>query len=122
MMKQYTGKVRIFKKLIRDKMPEIMAKDGKKLDVRVLEGDEFKEALRRKIIEEVQELKDAKDADEAKDKIAYLHEIADALGDAYGFNHKEILAHKDKVRAERGGFEKRLFLEGLAHSATAERE
>ncbi|MDO8523368.1 MAG: nucleoside triphosphate pyrophosphohydrolase [bacterium] len=104
--------MRIFKKLIRDKMPEIMAKEDKMLEVRVLGGDEFKEALRRKIIEEVQELKDAKDDAEAKDKIAYLHEIADALGDAYGFSKKEILELKDKTRALRGGFEKRLFLEG----------
>jgi len=104
--------MRIFKKLIRDKIPEIMAKEGKNLAVRILGGDEFKEALRRKIIEEVSELKDAKNADDAKDKIAYLHEIADALGDAYGFPRKEILALKDKTRLERGGFEKRLFLEG----------
>ena len=31
---------------------------------------------------------------------------------AYGFPRKEILALKDKTRLERGGFEKRLFLEG----------
>lgn len=91
-----------------------MAKEGKNLEVRVLDEAEFKEALRRKVIEEVSELKDAKDSAEAKDKIAYLHEIADALGDAYGFSKKEILELKDKVRVERGGFEKRLFLEGEA--------
>jgi len=85
---------------------------GKELDVRVLELPEFKEALRRKIIEEVSELKDATDDEEVKDKIAYLHEIADALGDAYGFSKKEIWELKEKVRAERGGFEKRLFLGG----------
>ncbi len=104
--------MRIFKKLIRDKIPEIMAKSGKNLDVRVLDDAEFKEALRRKIIEEVSELKDAKSDAEAMDKIAYLHEIADALGDAYGFPKKEILELKNKVHSERGGFEKRLFLEG----------
>ena len=104
--------MKIFKKLIRDKMPEIMKAQGKELDVRVLESDEFKEALRRKIIEEVSELKDAKNEAEAMDKIAYLHEIADSLGDAYGFPRKDVLALKEKVRAERGGFEKRLFLEG----------
>jgi len=98
-------------------MPEIMKAQGKELDVRVLNDDEFKEALRRKIIEEVSELKDAKNDADAKDKIACLHEIADALGDAYGFTKKEILELKDKVHAERGGFEKRLFLEGLARKS-----
>lgn len=104
--------MRIFKKLIRDKMPEIMKAQGKELEVRILDNAEFKEALRRKVIEEISELKDAKDDAEAKDKIAYLHEIADALGDAYGFPKKEILALKDKTHHERGGFDKRLFLEG----------
>ena len=104
--------MRIFKKLIRDNILEIMEKEGTALDVRVLDTDEFKEALRRKIIEEVSELKDAKDDAEAKDKIAYLHEIADALGDAYGFSKHEISALKDKTHTERGGFEKRLYLEG----------
>ena len=104
--------MKIFKKLIRDKVPEIMKREGKELDVRVLDDNEFKEALRRKVIEEVSELKDAKSADEAKDKIAYLHEIADALGDAYGFPRKEILELKDKTHNERGGFDGRLFLEG----------
>ena len=103
-------------------MPEIMRAQGKELDVRVLDDAEFKEALRRKIIEEISELKDAKDGAEAMDKIAYLHEIADAMGEAYGFPRKEILELKDKTRAERGGFEKRLFLEGHASSATAEGE
>lgn len=103
-------------------MPELMAKEGKNLEVRILNDTEFKEALRRKIIEEVSELKDAKDDAEAKDKIAYLHEIADALGDAYGFPRKEILELKDKTHTERGGFEKRLFLEGLARRVTAEGE
>ena len=90
-----------------------MKAEGKELEVRVLTDDEeFKEALRRKVIEEVSELKDAKNDAEAMDKIAYLHEIADALGDAYGFQRKDILELKEKVRRERGRFEKRLFLEG----------
>lgn len=106
--------MRIFKKLIRDNMPEIMKTQGKELDVRVLDKEEFKEALRRKIIEEISELKDAKNDEEAKDKIAYLYEIADALGDAYGFSKKDISDFKDKMHSERGGFTKRLFLEGEA--------
>ena len=89
-----------------------MRAEGKELDVRILDNIEFKEALRRKMIEEISELKDAKSDAEAMDKIAYLHEIADSLGDAYGFPKKDVLALKEKIRAERGGFEKRLFLEG----------
>src|SRR3989338_5816439 len=84
--------IKIFKKLIRDKMPEIMRAQGKELDVRVLDDAEFKEALRRKIIEEISELKDAKDGAEAMDKIAYLHEKKRRRGGGGG-----VLSVKDKI-------------------------
>ncbi|MBI3274339.1 MAG: hypothetical protein HYZ69_04305 [Candidatus Colwellbacteria bacterium] len=60
--------MKIFKKLIRDKMPEIMEREGKKLVTRVLKDDkEYVEALLRKLIEEIQEMRQG---DEPKEKIA----------------------------------------------------
>jgi predicted house-cleaning noncanonical NTP pyrophosphatase (MazG superfamily) len=109
----YNITMRIFKKLIRDNVPEIMAKEGNTLNVRVLENDEeYKEALRRKVVEEISELKEAETKKEALDKIAYIHEIAEALGDIYGLTNEEVHKHKEKTRHEKGGFQRRLFLEG----------
>ncbi len=92
-------------------MPEIMAREGKKLQTHILTDDkEYIEALLRKLIEEIQEMRQG---DNPKEKIAYLYEITDYLVGAYGFTKEEIDDIKKQRHEERGGFDKRLFLEGL---------
>lgn len=102
--------MKIFRKLVRDKMPELMAARGEKLVTRVLGDAEFKIALENKLLEEIQEMRQG---DDKKEKIAYIYEILEAIIPAYGFSKEEILELKKKKREERGGFEKRLFLEGV---------
>lgn len=100
----------IFKKLIRDKMPEIMAAKGTPIRTRVLEDDaEFIAALENKLLEEVQELRN-KDQP-ALAQIAYMKEILDTLQKAYGISSEDVEKERTQKREERGGFEKRLFLE-----------
>lgn len=100
----------IFKKLIRDKMPEIMAAKGTPIRTRVLEDDaEFIAALENKLLEEVQELRN-KDQP-ALVQIAYMEEILDALQKACGISSEDVKKERTQKREERGGFEKRLFLE-----------
>ncbi|MEK7464931.1 MAG: nucleoside triphosphate pyrophosphohydrolase, partial [Patescibacteria group bacterium] len=77
---------------------------------RVLDEAEFVTALENKLLEEVQEMRANKA--ERKVEIADIYEVLDALIRAYGFSKEEIMALKEKKRTERGGFEKRLLLEG----------
>lgn len=104
--------MKIFRKLIRDRIPEIMAVDGKRAVTRVLDDAEFLTALENKILEEVQEMRQEADIAHKKMEIADVYEALDALIRAYDFSKEEILALQEKKRAERGGFEKKLFLEG----------
>lgn len=102
--------MRIFKKLIRDNIPEIMEKEGRKLNVRTLNDDtEYNDALLNKLIEEIQEMRQGEDP---KKQIAYFYEIIDALAALRGLTKKEIAGEQKRAKNERGGFEKRLFLEG----------
>ncbi len=101
--------MKIFRKLIRDKIPEIIAQNGEKAITRVLDDAEFLAALENKLLEEVQEMRQGA---EKKMELADIYEVLDALIQAYGFSEEEILQIKAKKRTERGGFEKRLFLEG----------
>ena len=102
--------MRIFKKLIRDKMPEIMAAKGTHVKTRVLEDDaEFITALENKLLEEVQELRNRENP--ALEQIAYMEEILDALKKTYNLIPEEVAAERKRKMEERGGFEKRLFLE-----------
>lgn len=102
--------MKVFRKLVRDRIPEIIAANGEKAITRVLDEAEFVTALENKLLEEVQEMRASKA--ECKVEIADIYEVLDALIRAYGFSKEEIMALKEKKRRERGGFEKRLFLEG----------
>lgn len=99
-----------FRKLIRDNIPEIMKQEGKTPRVRVLDEQEYKEALERKLLEEVQEMRQGADK---KIEIADIYEVLEALMRAHRFSEEEIRRLQDEKRAARGGFEKRLFLEGM---------
>ena len=101
--------MKIFRKLIRDRVPEIIASKGEKTKVRVLDDEEFLAALENKLLEEVQEMRLGQDK---KMEIADIYEVLDALITAYGFSKEKILEIQKRKRNERGGFEKRLFLEG----------
>lgn len=106
--------MKVFRKLIRDRIPEIIAADGGKAVTRVLDNAEYRVALEHKLLEEVQELRHG--ANKAEE-IADIYEVLDALIAANGFSARDLQALKKKKRAERGGFEKRFFLESVEESA-----
>lgn len=103
--------MKIFKKLIRDNMPEIMASRGQRLKTRILSEEEFAPALENKLLEEVQELR-TDPAENKFEKIAYIYEILDTLKKAVRISDEALATERAAKLAERGGFEKRIFLEG----------
>lgn len=100
--------MKIFRKLVRDRVSEIMEADGKKPVTRILDDREYGIALENKLLEEVQEMRQGADK---KEEIADIHEVLDALIAAHGFSQEEILEIQKKKRAARGGFSKKIFLE-----------
>ena len=84
--------MKTFRKLIRDRIPEIIAANGEKAITRVLDEAEFVTALENKLLEEVQEMRASKA--ERKVEIADIYEVLDALIRAYGFSKEEIMALK----------------------------
>ena len=92
----------IYNKLVRDKIPEIIASTGKKATFRILNEAEYKEYLERKLDEEVAEFHESKSIEELAD----ILEVIEALSGEPAYLYVEQ-AHK---RCERGGFEKKLCL------------
>lgn len=99
----------IYNKLIRDKIPEIIQKDGKKYEVVVLQDSEFDEALRNKLIEESQEVIKADD-ETLLAELADLQEIILALMSFHGIEQEEFETVRLQRLQTRGGFEKKLKL------------
>ena len=98
-----------YNKLVRDKIPEIIHQAGCQCEVRVMGEDEYRQALREKLIEEAQEAAAANSENLIKE-LADLSEVMDAVLAIHGISWDLVLAEQARRRCERGGFQKRLKL------------
>jgi len=101
------------KKLGRDKGLEGFKSQNIKPTYKILNGDELRQALKHKLIEEAQEIFDAQDRQEIIAELADVLEVISGLCKAYEIPLKEVEQAKEKKYNERGGFEKGLYIETL---------
>lgn len=97
----------VYNKLVRDRIPEIIRADGKRLKSRVLDDAEHLAALLKKLEEEVAELAEARNIEEPAD----VHEVLIALTEALGIDPNELEKTRLHKAVERGGFKRKIFLE-----------
>jgi len=96
-----------YNKLVRDKIPEIIAKKGGVSKTHIAANEEFWIKLKEKLGEEVAEFLES----ESPEEIADILEVLDAIFEYKGFDKKEVEAVQKKKREERGGFTKKIILE-----------
>jgi predicted house-cleaning noncanonical NTP pyrophosphatase (MazG superfamily) len=105
---------KIYNKLVRDKIPEIIEADGKKTEIKTLEQKEFATALFAKLQEEVEEcISSQGNEEELAKEIGDVYEVLEAISDHYGLDVEVIKKIKAERKEKRGGFEKRIFLESV---------
>lgn len=97
----------VYKKLVRDNIPDIIRTNGQTPVVRVLAADEFLEALIQKLKEEVSEFA----ADRSAEELADLEEVMIAIRQALGLSVGELEGVRRAKAAKNGRFTQRLFLE-----------
>ena len=95
-----------YNKAIRDKIPEIIQKDGHSCNVKTLSDEKFLEHLEKKLSEEVVEYQNDKNSEELADILEVIYRIAQLKG----VSKEELEKIRIKKSEERGGFEKNLFL------------
>ena len=98
---------KIYQKLVRDRIPEIIEKDGKEFSVSQVRGDRLRDYAMKKLQEEVQEFVEGPSAEEAADIMEIFHFICDRIG----IKDSEIMAQSTSKRLLRGGFEMGYILE-----------
>lgn len=104
--------MKTYNKLIRDRIPEIIEKDGKKAKVRILDDEEYKKKLLRKLIEEAAEALETNGSEkELSKEIGDVLEIIDYLIRVFNLNKDEIERIRQERKQSRGGFDKKIFLE-----------
>lgn len=101
--------VKVYNKLVRDKIPEIIEQDGKKCTVRVLNDEEYLKALDAKMDEELAEYH----KDQNVEELADLLEVLYAVAEARGFTKDELEAVRLEKAEKRGRFKEKLFLESV---------
>ena len=95
-----------YNKAIRDKIPEIIQKDGHSCNVKTLSDEKFLEHLEKKLSEEVAEYQNDKNPEELADILEVIYRIAQLKG----VSKEELEKIRIKKSEERGGFDKNLFL------------
>jgi predicted house-cleaning noncanonical NTP pyrophosphatase (MazG superfamily) len=99
-----------YNKLVRDRIPEIIEADGHYAVTRVVEGQEYREVLLAKLVEEAREA-EASPAGELSAELADVWEVLHSLLEALSITASELEELAAAKRAKRGGFGARVFLE-----------
>jgi predicted house-cleaning noncanonical NTP pyrophosphatase (MazG superfamily) len=97
---------KIYNKLVRDRIPEIIIAAGKEPVTRTAGDDEYEQLLKAKLAEEVDEFLTGDNPEELAD----ILEVLQAIAKAKGITWEQVVANADSKRAERGGFEEKIVL------------
>jgi len=95
-----------YNKVVRDKIPEIIAESGKKSNIKQLDDTSFLAELEKKLIEEVNEYSESKDVEELADLLEVIYRISELRG----VNSDELEKIRRDKAEKRGKFASNLFL------------
>jgi predicted house-cleaning noncanonical NTP pyrophosphatase (MazG superfamily) len=100
---------KVYNKLVRDRIPEIIRADGKEPKTRILNNQEYLEELIKKLGEEYKEFK----ADNNIEELADLQEVILALADALNITYQDLAKAVSDKALKRGAFKQRIYLESV---------
>jgi predicted house-cleaning noncanonical NTP pyrophosphatase (MazG superfamily) len=99
--------MKIYNKLVRDKIPEIIEAEGKTVKKRILDDEEYKKELNRKLQEEVEEYLEDNNVEELADIVEVIYGILNSM-DVSIEEFERVRMGKAK---KKGGFLRKVFLE-----------
>lgn len=97
---------KIYNKLVRDKIPQIIEQSGKQAVVEVASGQDYLELLNAKLDEELQEYLDSQSVEELAD----LVEVVYAILEYRNMSLMEFESIRKQKVHERGAFKQKLLL------------
>lgn len=99
-----------FNKLVRDKIPEKIEKNNEIAITEVLDEQQYMEALKDKLFEEMLEVTNARSKKEVLEECADLLEVVESITTLAGYSKEDLEEAKRKKREKNGGFENRILL------------
>lgn len=100
----------VHNKLVRNRIPEIIEKSGKRFSTRFLSSEEYIQELKKKSFEELEEYMDSKNDGEALEELADTLEIIRALSEYHGAKFQNFEASRVQKAEKRGSFKERVYL------------
>lgn len=95
-----------YNKLVRDKIPQNIEELGKKCNYYVLDEEEYKKELDKKLLEEANEFI----ADHSTEEMADLIEVVEAIKKSHNLGEEEIEKVRLEKKSRKGGFEEKIYL------------
>jgi len=106
---------RVYNKLVRDKIPEIIKSNGEIPIIKKLDNIEYKKELEKKLYEEYQEVLEANEENRLEE-LADILEIIRALAKLENKSLNDIIDIANNKNKKRGSFEDKIFLEKVIES------
>lgn len=103
---------KVYQKLVRDRIPEIIEADGKICVTETLSDSRYLEMLDAKLAEELAEYRESKSLEELAD----LLEVMKAVVQARGWTWNQLEQVRQEKAMQRGGFEKKILLKEVRPS------
>lgn len=99
-----------YNKLVRDKIPQVIAAKGKNCRTRILDEIQYKKEITTKLKEEFNEYLTASNSKDALEELADMLEVIRSLTLVHGASPEELEELRVQKANERGGFQERVYL------------
>jgi len=96
-----------FNKLVRDRIPEIIKKNGEKPITHIADDKEYWEKLKKKLSEEVEEFS----INSNEEELADILEVIEGICEFKKFDNEEIGRIKKEKAEKRGKFKEKIILD-----------
>ena len=100
----------VYNKLVRDLIPQIIGKSGKKFTTRTLHSSEHLTEIKKKLEEEVQEFQETTNPQDALEELADILELIHAALPIHGATYEELEKIRMAKKEKRGGFDEGIYL------------
>ena len=99
--------MKIYNKLVRDKITDIIEEDGRIAKYRILDENEYRQELNKKLQEEVKEYLEDNNVEELADIVEVIYGILNSMD----VSIKEFEKTRINKQEKKGAFEKKIYLE-----------
>lgn len=101
--------MKVYNKLVRDRIPEIIEADGRKCEVSTVSKEQLQPLLEEKLKEEVNEFLQDKNLEELAD----IMEVIFGLAENLGYSEDDLIKKREEKKEARGGFKDGVFLKSV---------